>query len=97
MDQISIADGRDSRSTARLHSRQVGGMTAHVLSIDGIYTPAASGFDKEEGPVRDYCRLVGVVLEAPEGELFFKLIGPDYTGRVMIDQFMNMIYRVEKT
>lgn len=97
MDQISIADGRDSRSTARVHSRQVGGMTAHVLSIDGIYTPPSEGFDREDTGVRDYCRLVGVVLEAPAGLVYFKLTGPDYTGRVMIDQFMNMIYRVKKT
>ena len=97
MDQISIADGRDARSTARLHSRQVGGMTAHVLSMDGIYTPPSDGFDKEDTGVRDYFRLIGVVIEAPGGNIFFKLTGPDYTGRVMIDQFMNMIYRVKKT
>lgn len=97
MDQISFADGRDARTSARRHDRQVGGMTAHVLSMDGIYTPASEGFDKEDGPVKDYYRLVGVVIEAPGGNIYFKLTGPGYTGRVMIDQFMNMIYRVAKT
>lgn len=96
VDQISIADGRDARSTARVHSRQVGGMTAHVLSMDGIYTPPADGFDQDDSPVRDYYRLVGVVVEAPQGDIYFKLTGPDYTGRVMINQFMNMIYRIKK-
>lgn len=94
--QISLTGGRDSRLSARRHDRQVGGMTAHVLSMDGIYTPPADGFDREDRPVREYYRLVGVVIEAPGGNIYFKLTGPDYTARVMIDHFMNMIYRVIK-
>lgn len=97
IDQISLTGGQDSRQAARRHDRQVGGMTAHVLSMDGIYTPPSDGFDREETSVKEYYRLVGVVIEAPGGNIYFKLTGPDYTGRVMIDQFMNMIYRVGKT
>jgi|GEM_PF-1272983 len=96
IDQISIGDGRDSRQTARQHDREIGGMKAHVLSMDGIYTPATEGFDREDTGVRDYYRVVGVVIEAPGGNVYFKLTGPDYTGRVMIDQFMNMVYRVRR-
>ncbi len=94
--QISLPGGRDVRSSARIHSRQVGGMTAHVLSLDGKYTPPMEGFDGTGGVVREYFRLVGVVVEAPEGDIILKLTGPEYTGRVMIEQFMNMIYKIRK-
>ncbi len=96
INQMSYPNGRDPHGAAIRHDRQVDGMTAHVLSMLGTYNPPAEGFDREDAPSRSDHRLVGVVVEAPKGYLYFKLTGPEYTSRIMIEAFMNMIYRVKQ-
>jgi len=95
INQMSYADGRDRYSAAIRHDRVVGGMTAHVLSMLGTYNPPSAGFDREEAPARDAHRLIAVAVEGPQGDLYFKLTGPDSTARVMTEAFMNMIYRLQ--
>jgi hypothetical protein len=97
INQISYANKRDPHTAAITHDREVGGMTAHVLSILGTYNPPSRGFDSEEAPARDGHRIIGVAVEGPQGDLCFKLTGPDSTARVMTEAFMNMIYRLKKS
>ena len=40
--------------------------------------------------------LVGVVLEGPQGSLFFKLTGPEQTARAMEDSLMEMVRAAAK-
>ncbi|MCK4460451.1 MAG: hypothetical protein KAW46_01535 [candidate division Zixibacteria bacterium] len=96
INQLSYPNGRDPHGAAIRHDRQVDGMTAHVLSMYGTYNPPAEGFDGEDAPSRSDHRLLGVVVEAPKGYLYFKLTGPEYTSRIMIEAFMNMIYIVKQ-
>jgi hypothetical protein len=60
-----------------------GGMAGHVVSLDGTY--ASGGMRPMGGAGEDKPghRLVGVVLEGPEGSVFFKLTGPVATARAM--------------
>jgi hypothetical protein len=94
IEQMSYPDGRDPYSAAIRHDREVGGMTAHVLSILGTYHPPAEGFDREEAPTSPGHRIIAVAVEGPEGDVYFKLTGPDSTARVMTEAFMNMIYKL---
>ncbi len=83
-------------SAALRHDREADGMTVHVQSLHGRYIPSLGQLGPDEtSPLPGY-RLVGIVVEAPEGLVLFELVGPDYTGKVMIEQFMNMIYRLKK-
>jgi len=68
------------------------GMSGHVVSVDGAYNaggmrPMGGG---DSTPKPGY-RLVGVVLEGPEGSLFFKLTGPAATARAMEAELMPMM------
>ena len=36
-------------------------------------------------------RMVGAIIEAPEGNVFFKLVGPDATAREMEESFRGMV------
>ena len=90
--RLSYNDSRNPESAALVHERQVDGMTAHVLSILGDYSPPDGSADK---PLSNY-RLVGIVIEAPEGNLYLELAGPDYTARIMIEAFMTMVYQTKK-
>lgn len=83
-------------SAALRHDRKADGMTVHVQSLQGRYIPSPGQLGPGETSPLPAHRLVGIVVEAPEGLVLFELVGPDYTGRVMIEQFMNMIYRLKK-
>jgi len=67
------------------------GMNAHLVSLNGTYK---SGGGRPMGgggkPLPGY-RLVGVVLEGPQGSLFFKLTGPEATAKVMEGDLMKMV------
>ncbi len=97
INQIELSGGRDPHQAALTHDRIVDGMTAHVLSMYGTYLASSGGPMSGKTIPKDNYRMVGIVLEAPEGNVFFKLTGPDYTARIMIEAFMNMIYVVKKT
>jgi hypothetical protein len=95
--QMSMPDGRDPHTAVLRHTKTVDGMKAHVLSLYGIYNaPVGNPMEGKTTPKTSY-RLVGVVVEAPEGNVFFKLTGPEYTARIMIEAFMAMIEKIKKT
>jgi hypothetical protein len=83
-------------SAALRHDRQADGMTVHVQSLYGPYEPPPGQLGPDESSPLPRHRLVGIVVEAPEGLVLFELVGPDHTARVMIEQFMNMIFRLKK-
>ncbi len=75
---------------ARSHF-DVGGMPAHLITVEGAYSGGMGGPMGGGGPARPGHRLVGVVLEAPQGNVFFKLTGPVATARAMEDDLMAMV------
>lgn len=93
---MDYSELKNPESRALRHDRQADGMTVHVQSLYGPYVPPPGQLGPDEtSPLPDH-RLVGIVVEAPEGLVLFELVGPDHTARVMIEQFMNMIFRLKK-
>lgn len=91
--QWSLPDGRDPHTATLQHNFEVDGMTVHILTLMGTY---ASGSMSTTPVAKENYRLVAAIIEAPEGNVFFKLTGPDYTSRVMIEAFMSMIKDIKK-
>ncbi len=85
--------GQMSQTTAApaRSSFDVGGLPAHLITVDGAYSGGMGGPMGGGGPAKPGYRLVGVVLEAPEGNVFFKLTGPVATARAMEDDLMAMV------
>ena len=94
--QMHYDDGRDPHSAAIQYDIKADGMTGHVLSMFGTYKQQIGGPMSGETVFKDRYRLVGVIFEAPEGNVFFKLTGPDETARVMIEPFMKMVRTARK-
>ncbi|HOX24894.1 MAG TPA: hypothetical protein PLL30_03915 [Candidatus Krumholzibacteria bacterium] len=90
--QMSLPDGGDPAATAERRSFEVAGMPAHVVAVDGTYEAGGMGMPAggSGGPQAGY-RLVGVVLEGPQGSLFFKLTGPAATARAMETGLLAMV------
>lgn len=93
--QFSLPDGRDPATAAIRYERQVAGYPAHVVTLFGIYNQSVRPMSKEKIARENY-RLVAIIVEAPGGNVFFKLTGPDYTAKIMIEAFITMINQAEK-
>ena len=93
--QFSLPDGRDPATAAIRYDRQVAGYPAHVVTLFGIYNESVRPMSKEKVARQNY-RLVAIIVEAPGGNVFFKLTGPDKTATIMIEAFITMINQVVK-
>ncbi len=89
--QMSLPDGGDPAQAASRRSFSVGGMPAHVVALDGTYNAGGMGGMGAAGQPQPGFRLVGVVLEGPQGSLFFKLTGPRETANAMQDGLLTMV------
>ena len=75
----------------------VHGMPIHAVSVAGDYNLSMGGpmmggpKTKKEGYF-----MSAVVLEGPQGNVFFKLTGPEKTAKAMNDGFMAMMAQVKK-
>lgn len=96
--QMSMPDGSNPSEAAPRSTYSINGMTAHHVELTGIYNVSAGG-PMMGGPVtpKDGYLMSAVVLEAPEGNVFFKLTGPEATARAMSEAFMSMLSQVETT
>jgi hypothetical protein len=56
----------------------VGGIAATLVDVEGTYLNPGGGMMQSRGEKPDY-RLLGAIVEAPQGNVFFKLTGPQAT------------------
>jgi hypothetical protein len=89
--QITLPDGSDPATVAQRSTFTADDMAGHVVSLNGTYKsgggrPMGGGGENLPG-----YRLVGVVLEGPQGSLFFKLTGPEATALIMETELMKMV------
>ncbi len=97
INQTAMPDGRDSHTGAIQYELNVDSMTVHMLSIFGFYEVSIGDPMSRQKENKENYRLVGAIVEAPEGNVFFKLTGPDFTSRIMIEGFMPMIKAILKS
>lgn len=95
INQCALPDGRDAHTGNVQYTLDVDGMKVHMLTVYGFYEVSVSPRSNEKINKENY-RLVGSIVEGPEGNVFFKLTGPDFTARVMIEAYMAMIKTMTK-
>ncbi len=97
--QMTRPDGESAAPDARSADGTAGGLPMHHVEVAGTYNGAAMGGGMMMGgggQGRPGYYMSAVVLEAPEGNLFFKLTGPEKTAREMNAQFLAMVQAVKK-
>ena len=87
--QMSPVEGEPARTQF-----DVDGMTAHMVEVEGTYNSSMGGPMSGASEPHENYRMAAVVLETPEGNVFFKLTGPDQTAQEMIDDFKGMMATV---
>lgn len=89
--QITLSEGVTPEEGANIRNINVNNFSTHILQINGSYNTSSGGMMMGESIVKENYRMVGVVLEAPEGNIFFKLTGPVKTAEKMEVALMTMV------
>jgi hypothetical protein len=89
--QITQPDNSDSAAVAEHGTFVADGMAGHMVSLNGTYKKGSGRPMGGDATFIPGYRLVGMVLEGPEGSLFFKLTGPEATARAMEEDFLKMV------
>lgn len=69
------------------------GLVEHFVEMDGTYQRSMGGGPMTGGRTKAFpgWRMVGAIIEAPQGNVFFKLVGPEATARAMEEGLRNML------
>jgi hypothetical protein len=81
--QFEDAEGKEKRS-----ERTVNGLRHHMIDAEGTYK---SGMPGEKTTAKKKWALIGAIVESPNGNHFFKLVGPKDTVEDARQPFMEML------
>ena len=73
--QFQQADGKPSKSTAKIAKRTIHGLPVTTVDVSGAYTGMGGPTAQAGAPVPGY-RLLAAIAEGPQGSVFFKFTGP---------------------
>jgi len=76
--QFQQADGKSSKAAAKIAKRTIHGLPVTTVDVSGAYT-GMGGPTMQPGPAVAGYRLLGAIVEAPQGSIFFKFAGPAAT------------------
>jgi hypothetical protein len=82
--------GKPARS-----SKEVNGMKVELVNVAGTYTAPSGPMMQSSGNKENY-RLLGAIVAAPEGSVFFKLTGPAKTVGAGEKGFNSLIESLKK-
>jgi hypothetical protein len=88
--QFSQANGKPSKDAAKVEKRTINGLKVTTVDVSGAYT-GMGGPRAPEGPPKQGYRLLGAIVEGPQGSVFFKFTGPAKTVAENQSIFEKMI------
>jgi hypothetical protein len=96
--QMQGADGGSAEGLAQRSTlTSDADLFEHFIELDGTFSKSSGGPRSQapKTPMEGW-RLVGAIIEAPQGNVFFKLVGPAATVRAVEDDFRNMVLEAER-
>jgi len=95
--QMTLPEGADPSTAITREESTVNGMAVHTVQLPGTYNTSMGGpmMGGQKTPKEGYF-MSAVVLEAPGGNVFFKLTGPKQTAAEMNTGFQAMLAGVTK-
>lgn len=92
--QFDQPDGKPSAEKAKTKKEKVGELPVTTVDLTGVYT-ASMGPMAPKSNKPDY-RLLGAIVEGPEGAVFFKLTGPAKSVAAAEKDFKKLVASVKK-
>ena len=93
--QFEQPDGRPSSDVARLREDDINGIKVIVIDLPGTYLSSVGPMSPEKVKKPDF-RMLGVIIEGPEGPVFFKLTGPEKTVARAEEEFESLVMSVKR-
>jgi hypothetical protein len=91
--QFTAPDGQSPAQSAKMEKREIAGLKVSTLTVSGTYLGAGGMMSQgPQGEVKkpNY-RMRAAIIEAPEGLVFFKLIGPLNTVAAAENDFSSLL------
>jgi hypothetical protein len=76
--QFQQQDGQPSKAAAKVAKQTIHGLQVTTVDVAGAYT-GMGGPTASPGPAMPGYRLLGAIVEGPQGSIFFKFTGPART------------------
>lgn len=93
--QFEQADGSSSASKAKQSKETINGMTVTMVDLTGVFAGGGMAMGQPSIKKPGY-RLLGAIVEAPGGEVFFKMTGPAQTMAAAQADFQKMLKSISK-
>ena len=77
--QFLQADGKPSKAAAKIVKRTIHGSQVTTVDVSGSYTGMGGPTASSASPAIAGYRLLGAIVIAPQGSIFFKFTGPAKT------------------
>lgn len=91
-DQFSAPNGQ---SAAKLEKLIIAGLTVSTISESGTYLGGGPMMGQQEAQKPNF-RMEGAIVEAPQGLVFFKLVGPQNTVASANGEFKSLLQSLHK-
>ena len=88
--QFLQADGKPSKAAAKIMKQTMHGWPVTTVDVSGAYTGMGGPMAKQSPAMPGY-RMLGAIIEGPEGSIFFKFTGPAPTVAANQAAFSKML------
>lgn len=92
--QFLQSDGKPSKAAAKIAKRTVHGLPVTTVDVSGAYI-GMGGPTVQLGPAVPGYRLLGAIVEGPQGSIFLKFVGPAKTIAANQAAFDKMLASLE--
>lgn len=92
--QFSQPDGSPSAGKARQRKETINGYQVSFVELNGTFNAGGMAMGGPSTPKSSY-RLLGAIVEAPGGEVFFKLTGPEKTVQAAAKDFQSLLKSIQ--
>ncbi len=93
--QFVSADGHSQAASAKMEKLDIGGLSVSTITESGTYLGGGPMMAQQEIKKPNF-RMVGAIVEAPQGLVFFKLIGPLNTVAGADGDFKSLLQSLHK-
>ncbi len=93
--QFEQPGGKSSEQAAQTARRTINGLKVTTVDLAGTYLASAGPMSPVKESQPGY-RLLGAIVEAPQGNVFFKFTGPAKTAAASADEFQGLLKSLRK-
>ncbi|MGE0885616.1 MAG: hypothetical protein AB7P14_18870 [Blastocatellales bacterium] len=92
--QFQQPDGSDSSTKAKQKKETINGFQVTTVDLTGTFAGGGMAMGQQSAPKTGY-RLLGAIVEGPQGEVFFKMTGPAKTIAAAQSEFQSLLKSIK--